>query len=168
MNNILGVALAISLVAVIGWDQEPSSCTKNKQVAAQAQCSPPDKMSETTKVRLVKLTDELKLTSDQVAKVRAAFADCQTACSTLTAKFAPLMEEIHALKKAENPDYEAIKAKKAELKALKQQHASELAAHRADLVAKIKAVLAPEQVAKFEQIQSEILGDELTMVASTQ
>jgi hypothetical protein len=54
------------------------------------------------------------------------------------------------------------------LKALKQKHATELAAHRADLVKKIKAVLTPQQVARFDQIQSDVLGDELTMIASTQ
>jgi len=168
MNNFFGIALMVALAAVTAWDQSPSTYTKDKPVAAQSQCSAKHKTTEATNVRLVKLTDELQLTADQVAKVRAIFNECQTSCSTLTAKFAPLMEEIHTMKTAENPDYEAIKAKKAELKALKQQHAAELAAHRADLVAKIKAVLTPTQVAKFEQIQAEVLGDELTVIASTQ
>jgi Spy/CpxP family protein refolding chaperone len=156
------------LAAVTGWDQGQSPCTKHQQETAQAQYSHKTKGTEATNVRLVKLTNELQLTSDQVAQVKAIFAECQTSCSTLTAKFAPLMEEIHAMKSAENPDYEAIKAKKAELKALKQKHATELAAHRADLVKKIKAVLTPQQVARFDQIQSDVLGDELTMIASTQ
>lgn len=168
MNNFFGMVLMVALAAVTAWDQDQSSCSKHKQETAQAQYSQKTKGTEAMKIRLVKLTDELQLTSDQAAQVKAILAECQTSCSTLTAKFAPLMEEIHALKSAENPDAEAIKAKKAELKALKQKHATELAAHRAGLVKKIKAVLTPQQVAKFDQIQSDVFGDDLTLVASTQ
>jgi Spy/CpxP family protein refolding chaperone len=168
MNNLLGIAMIMSMVAVTSWNEDPLSCAKEKPVAAQAQCSQHSKMTEAANVRLVRLTNGLQLTSNQVAQVRAAFADCQTACSALTAKFEPLIKEIHAMKTAENPDFQAIKAKKAQLKALKAEHAAELAARRVDLIAKIKAVLTLEQAAKFEPIQSEIFGDDLALVAGVQ
>jgi len=168
MIKLVSIVMAFSMAAVAGGYQDKPSCSQKNQTTAQAGYSEKSHASSAVKVRLAKLTESLQLTPAQVTKVNAIFDNCKAQCSTLTAKFAPLMDELHALKKAENPDYEAIKAKKAELKALKQQHATELTAHRADLVAKIKAVLTPDQVAKFEQVQSEILGDELTVVAGLQ
>jgi Spy/CpxP family protein refolding chaperone len=163
MTHLVGFFIALTLVAVSGWDGQ--QCSKDK---ATAQAHHAHQISEAVNAKLTKLTDELQLTSAQVTKVRAVFDDCQHACSALTATFAPVMAEIRALKSAENPDYEAIKAKKMELKALKEQHASKLAAHRAGLVKKIKTVLTPDQVARFEQIESDVFGDDLTLVASMQ
>lgn len=167
MFKILGLAISLALVAVAGFDQDKSSCTAHKQTAAQASCSQQDHAAEAAKVRMAKLTEQLQLTDSQVVKVKAIFAESKAECAAVAAKFAPLMEEIHALKHSENPDYEAIKAKKAELMALKQQYAPELAAYRANLIAKVKAVLTSEQIAKLDRIQSEIFGDDLTVVAST-
>jgi Spy/CpxP family protein refolding chaperone len=167
MIKIFAVVVSFTLAAIagLGLDQE-TTCSGDKQ-AAKASCSLEDHAKETTKVQLVKLTEGLQLTSTQAAKVEAILADGKSQCTTLTAKFAPLMEEIHALKHSPNPDVEAIKAKKAELVALKKQYATELSARRATLIKKIKAVLTSEQVAKFEQIQSELFGDELALIAST-
>jgi Spy/CpxP family protein refolding chaperone len=165
MNHILGLTLALLLVAVGAWDQSSTTCTKEEQTAAHAQCSN-SRRAEALPVRFVQLTEELSLNPTQVAQLQAVFHDCQHACSALTAQFAPLMDEIRTLKAAANPDRQAIQAKTMELKALKQQHASELAEHRANLVTKIKAVLTPAQADKFDHIQSDVLDDELAIVAA--
>lgn len=135
---VKGVALVAAVVAAVSFTPHVSSAFMGEDGAAPAGR------------HFSKMATELGLTSQQQQAVKDVFAQARPQAAPLMKQLKLERRSLRTLIQAEAVDETAIRAQSAKLATVE----ADLAVQRAHVAQQVRAILTPEQVQKFKDLQA--------------